>query len=317
MKIGFAGLGTMGKPMALNLLKSGADLLVYSRRPECYKAFVDSGTVATANPTALTTVDILFLCLPNSDVVEDFLFGANGIAGDMRTGQIVVDFGTSNYKATLRIANRLAVNRVSFLDAPVSGMEARAVEGTLTVMCGGEKSVFEKVEPFFDFVGNNILYMGGPGAGQLTKLVNQLLFDINMAALAEVFPLAVKLGLDPKDVGTVINSGTGRSFASEFFISRILEDNFTDGYSLKNAYKDLVSGSELSAEMCIPLPVMHAATTTYQMAILEGHGNLDKGAMICVFEKLLGVMCRNHQSNAEISRQGIQIHEGAMNETTF
>lgn len=295
MKLGFAGLGAMGRPMALNLLKSGADLLAFSRKPENYKAFADSGAAVTTNPADLATVDILFLCLPNSDVVEDFLFGANGIAGDIPTGQIIVDFGTSNYKATLRIFNRLADKRVSFLDAPVSGMEARAVEGTLTVMCGGEKSVFERVKPFFECVGNNILYMGGSGTGQLTKLLNQLLFDINMAALAEVFPLAVKLGLDPKDAGNVINTGTGRSFASEFFISRILEDNFTDGYSLKNAYKDLVSGSELSAEMCIPLPVMHAAKTTYQMAILEGHGDLDKGAMICVFERLLGVLCRINQ----------------------
>ena len=130
MKIGFAGLGTMGKPMALNLLKSGADLLAFSRRPEHYKAFADNGAAVTANPADLATVDILFLCLPNSDVVEDFLFGADGIAGNIPAGQLVVDFGTSNYKATLRIANRLADYRASFLDAPVSGMEARAVVPT-------------------------------------------------------------------------------------------------------------------------------------------------------------------------------------------
>jgi 3-hydroxyisobutyrate dehydrogenase-like beta-hydroxyacid dehydrogenase len=279
--------------MALNLLKSGAELTLFSRRPECFSDFEGKGATVTKDLSSLAAADILFLCLPNSDVVKDVLFGENGVCGGLHEGQVVVDFGTSKSNATMEIAKCLAEKKVDFLDAPISGMAARAAEGTLTVMCGGEKAVFEKVKPFFACVGNKILHMGGTGTGQMTKLINQLLFDINVAALAELLPLAVKMGLDPKDVGQVVNSGTGRSYASEFFVSRILENNFSEGYALKNAYKDLVSAAELSAAMCIPLPVLHAATTTYQMALLEGHGEQDKGAMICVFEKLLGVEFRS------------------------
>lgn len=295
MKLGFVGLGTMGRPMALNMLKSGAELVVYVRKLEGFHDLREKGAVVTAELSDLDTTDILFFCLPNSRVLKNVLFGENGLGERLHAGQIVVDFGTGNYNETMEIARKLAEKQVSFLDAPISGMEARAIEGTLTIMCGGEKSVFEIVKPLLNCVGNKILYMGETGNGQLTKLINQLLFDINVAALAEILPMAVKMGLDPKDVGQVVNSGTGRSYASEFFVPRILENNFSEGYSLKNAYKDLVSAAELSAEMCVPLPVLHAATTTYQMALLEGHGDRDKGAMICVFEKLLGVEYRNRQ----------------------
>ena len=139
--------------------------------------------------------------------------------------------------------------------------------------------------------------MGNPGNGQLTKLINQLLFDINAAALAEILPMAVKMQLDPEKIGSIVNSGTGRSYASEFFIPRILKGDFTQGYFLKNAYKDLVSAAELSAQQGIPLPVLHAATGTYQMALLEGLGGQDKGAMIQVYEKLLGVQFRAREGD--------------------
>jgi 3-hydroxyisobutyrate dehydrogenase-like beta-hydroxyacid dehydrogenase len=141
--------------------------------------------------------------------------------------------------------------------------------------------------------------MGPAGRGQLTKLINQLLFDINAAALAEVLPMAVKMGLDPELVGEVVNSGTGRSYASEFFIPRVLQGRFTDGYFLSKAYKDLISGAEISAGLCVPMPVLAAATATYQMAVLRGHGGKDKGAMIEVFEELLGVRYRSRPRQAQ------------------
>jgi len=174
-------------------------------------------------------------------------------------------------------------------------MEARAIDGTLTVMCGGERAVFDKVKPLLDCIGNKILYMGGAGSGQLTKLINQLLFDINAAAIAEILPMSKKMGLDPDLVGEVVNSGTGRSYASEFFIPRILKGHFGDGYLMKHAYKDLVSGAELGASLCIPMPVLAAATATYQMALLKGHGEKDKGGMVTVFEELLGVSYRSQE----------------------
>ncbi|WZB77191.1 NAD-binding protein [Achromobacter insuavis] len=141
-------------------------------------------------------------------------------------------------------------------------------------------------------MGNQVLHMGGAGAGQLTKLVNQLLFDINCAALAEILPMACRMGLAPEQAAQVINHGTGRSYASEFFLPRILLNHFTDGYPLQAAYKDLVSAAELSARHCVPMPVLAAATATYQTALLRGHGAADKGAMVLVFEDLLNVRFR-------------------------
>ena len=172
-------------------------------------------------------------------------------------------------------------------------MEARAIEGTLTAMCGGKAETLEKVRPFLSCVANNILHMGDSGSGQLSKLINQLLFDINCAAIAEVLPMAAKLGIDPEKIGKIINSGTGRSYASEFFIPRILKNNFSDGYPLRHAYKDIDAGAKVSATHNIPMPVLAAASATYQMALLKGHGHLDKGAMIRVFEDLLGVQFRS------------------------
>lgn len=293
MKIGFIGLGQMGKPMALNVVKkSGVEVAVYSIDQDCYDEFRQAGARPVAEAHELADADLIILSLPNGEVVHDVLLGADGLVGHLKAGQTVVDTSTIGHAATLEIAGALSARGIAFLDAPVSGMEARAVEGTLTVMCGGDRRVFDRVEPYLQCFGNNLLYMGPAGSGQLTKLINQLLFDINCAAIAEILPMAVKMGLEPKKVGAVINSGTGRSYASEFFVPRILEGNFSSGYPLKHAYKDLVSAAELGARRCIPMPVLAAATATYQLAMLEGHGALDKGAMVLPFEKRLDVQFR-------------------------
>jgi len=292
MKIGFIGLGQMGKPMALNLLKSGAQVAVHSADTSTYPAMREAGAQPVAELRAIAAADLIFLSLPGSEVVRDVTLGPNGLATHLRAGQVIVDTSTIAYTTTLEIGAALETRGVAFLDAPVSGMEARAVDGTLTVMCGGARDTFERVKPYLARVGNNILYMGPAGSGQLTKLVNQLLFDIHCAALAEILPMAVKLGLDADQVGSVINSGTGRSYASEFFIPQILQGRFSSGYPMQHAYKDLVSAAQLGAQKCIPMPVLAAATATYQNALLQGHGMLDKGAMILPFEQLLGVQFR-------------------------
>ena len=293
MRIGFVGLGQMGKPMAMNMLKSGAELTVHDLKGDVFPQFAQKGVRTTTNLADIAQAEIIFLSLPGTQAVQEVLLGRNGIIDQLASGQIVVDLSTMSYTATLELAKSLERRGAEFLDAPVSGMEARAEEGTLTVMCGGNEPTFARVRPFLQCIGNKILHMGGAGSGQLTKLINQLLFDINAAALAEVLPMAVKLGLDPEKVGQVVNSGTGKSYASEFFLPRILRNSFSDGYAMKHAYKDLVSGAEVSANLCIPMPVLGAATATYQAALLKGYGDQDKGAMIRVFEELLGVAFRD------------------------
>lgn len=298
MKLGFVGLGQMGRPIAHNLMKSGAELVVADRDERWFGEFRDKGARGTTSAAELAEADILFLCLPNTEVVQSYLQGGNGIGAHLRQGQTVVDLSTIGYGATVEIGRALDAKGVAFLDAPISGMEARAKDGTLTVMCGGDQAAFDRVKPLLDQIGNKILYMGPAGSGQLTKLINQLLFDINAAALGEILPMAVKMGLDPDMVGEVVNSGTGRSYASEFFIPRILRGHFSDGYPMSHAYKGLVSGAELGGRQCIPMPVLAAATATYQAALLRGHGEKDKGGMVQVFEELLGVQYRSRSSQS-------------------
>ena len=293
MKLGFIGLGQMGRPIAHNLLKSGAPLVVSDREDRWFSEFESKGASGTTNLAGLADSDVVFLCLPNAAIVENVLSGKDGLLARLKPGQIVVDLSTITYSATTELGQAAAAQGLGFLDAPISGMEARAKDGTLTVMCGGERAVFDQVKPLLDHIGSKILFMGPTGSGQLTKLINQLLFDINAAALAEVLPMASKMGLDPDLVGEVVNSGTGRSYASEFFIPRILKGHFSDGYPMEHAYKDLVSGAELGAQKCMPMPVLAAATATYQSALLRGLGSQDKGAMVQVFEDLLGIQYRS------------------------
>lgn len=287
--VGFVGLGQMGKPMALNLIHDDTDLLVTSKIQDPYPELQAAGATTTDTLAGLADAKIVFLSLPGTAAVRNVLFGEGGLISLLRPGSIVVDTSTMEHGATLDIHSRLAAADIAFLDAPVSGMQSRAEAGTLTVMCGGPKETFETVKPWLERMGNNILYMGDAGSGQLTKLVNQLLFDINCAALAEILPMARRMGLDAEKIASVINSGTGRSYASEFFLPRILSRHFSDGYPLKAAYKDLVSAAELGAHHCIPMPVLAAATATYQMSLLAGHGASDKGAMTRFFEDMLAV----------------------------
>lgn len=292
-KIGFIGLGQMGKWMAINLVKAGFDITVFDLNQAAVEELVEAGAKQAANPAALAQDnEWVLLSLPNTAIVEAVIFGQDGLASTAQPGLIVCDCGTTSYLPTLDLAERLAKQGVVLVDAPVSGMEARAKSGELTIMYGGSPEVFEALTPAFNAMGNKVLNMGEVGSGQLTKLVNQLLFNISCAAIAEILPMAAKLGLDPEKVTQVVTTGTGRSFAAEFFAPLALEGVFDQGYPLKHAYKDMISAAEISANKQIPLPMTAAAATTYQMALAEGHGDLGKGAMFKVFERLLGVEFR-------------------------
>ena len=299
LKLGFIGLGEMGMGMALNMCKSSEPFMISSSDPEKRERFARLGAETAELPSGLSGNDIVFLCLPDDKVVCQVLFGENGLLPGLKPGSVVVDFSTTTYTGAIAIHKELAEKGISFIDAPVSGMKVRADNGTLTVMCGGEKEVFERIRPFFERVGEKVLYMVGPGYGQLAKLVNQLLLDINIAALAEVLPMAARLGMDCALITEVINSGTGRSYASEFFVPNILENRFDYSYSMKNAYKDLVSAWQISAEYAIPMPVLAAATATYQTALQKGLGEGNKSGMIKVFEDILDVRFRKSPEKQE------------------
>lgn len=292
MKFGFVGLGQMGAPMAINLAREN-DVLVHARNISTVPEVVKSGAKSADDLGQFSDIDVLITCLPNSIAVSHVLFGhEEGLAQYLKPGALVIDTSTIEYGATLEFNDRLRAKGLRFLDAPISGMQKRAKDGTLTMMVGGDADDLEQIESALSAMASKILLMGDVGAGQLTKLINQLLFDINAAALAEILPLSVKLGIDPEQVAEVVNSGTGRSHASEFFVPHILQGDFSNGYPMQAAYKDLISGAEISARHNIPTPVLAAATATYQQALLEGHGDKDKGGMILLYERLLDVTFR-------------------------
>jgi 3-hydroxyisobutyrate dehydrogenase-like beta-hydroxyacid dehydrogenase len=294
LRIGFIGLGEMGKWMAINIAKAGFPLTVYDIRPEPAKELVAKGAEAAENPAGVAKkAGCVLMSLPDTEDVQEVIFGKNGLTDGLSSAAIVVDLSTIHYLATLKIAEDLSARGVTFIDAPVSGMEARAKDATLTIMVGGDPDTVEKIRPVLGAIGNNIVYMGKSGNGQLTKLVNQLLFNISCAAMAEILPMAVKLGLEPDAVCNVVTTGTGQTWANKFFTPYILQNNFKPGYSLIRAYKDMACAAEISGQERIPLPVFFAALQTYQMAIADGLGNENKGAMIKVWEKALGVKVRS------------------------
>ncbi len=291
--IGFIGLGQMGMGMAINVARAGFNLTVFDLRREHMDRVMSHGASQSESIKQLSErCDWIILSLPGTSEVQSVVSGSDGLAENLKSGSIIVDCGTTHPLTTKEIAGELKEKNVIFLDAPVSGMHARAMEGTLTAMVGGEEAAFKKVEKVISAFANKIIYMGQSGNGQLTKLTNQLLFNISAAAVAEILPMAVKMGLDPAKVIDVVKTGTGRSLALEFFGPLILKDDFGPGYPLQNAYKDMISAAEISSRETIPLPVTGAATFTYQLALSQGLGEENKGAMIKVWEQVLGVKVR-------------------------
>jgi len=295
-EIGFVGLGTMGRWMALNLVKAGFPLKFFARRKEVIDQMTFQGGKPLPSLKDLAKESTwIILCLPDTDTVEKVLFGEGRMADVLRPGQVIIDCGTIHPQITRKIAASLKGRGIPFLDAPVSGMESRARDGTLTIMAGGEEAVFQQVRPALEAMGNKIIYAGPSGSGQMMKMINNVMFDIHCAALAELLALAVKMGLDPEQVCTVLRSGTGQCFAIDNFGPLILDGNFGPGYPMAEAYKDMVHAVEISSAQSIPLPVTAASMVTYQMALDQGLGRENKGAMVKVWERVLGVQVRKAQ----------------------
>ncbi len=290
-RIAFIGLGQMGRWMAANLVRKGFALTVFDTRPEAIAQLAAEGAVAACSPAeaAAARADWVFLSLPDEAAIGAAVYGEDGILRGAKHGMAVIDLGTTPFLWTRRFADRLATRGLRFADAPVTGLEERAREGTLTLMFGGAPDLLEELRPALAAIASRIVPMGGTGSGQLAKLVNNIIYNANIAALAEVLPMAVKMGLNPGHLAEVVTNGSGRSFASEYFIPKMLARRFTDSYPLGKAWKDMAGAIEVSERETIPLPVVRAAAETYRKALEAGLADEDKGAMIKVFERLLGV----------------------------
>jgi 3-hydroxyisobutyrate dehydrogenase-like beta-hydroxyacid dehydrogenase len=293
--VGFIGLGEMGQWMALNILNKGLPLVVHDLRVERTRELVKHGAEAAHDLSEIAIrCDRIVLSLPDSSVVESVVFGSHGLKTNLKRGDIIIDCGTTSPIFTRQTSAILKEEGVIFLDAPVSGMEAGAKEGTLTIMVGGDEGAYLKICPVLEAIGENVVYMGASGNGQLAKMTNNVLFNISCAAMAEILPLATKMGLDPEKVCSVVRTGTGQSFGFDFFSPYVLEGNFKPGYPMESAYKDMAAVIELAATYHIPLPVTCSALQTYQMALGQGLGRENKGAMVKVWERVLGVTVRRN-----------------------
>lgn len=282
--VGFIGLGRMGLGMSRNLLKAGVPLVVCDVSTEPIQTLAAKGASVAADPADLAgSVKRLFICVPSETEAEEVLFGERGIVAGTNN-LTVVDATTMNHGAVLRLAAQSHSAGLTYSDCPISGMPFRAENGTLTMMFGGSPEIFAETKPYLDIMGEFIVHCGDVGMGQLMKAVNNIIYDVNIAAICEVMPLAVKAGLAPEKLADVLTSGSSRSFASEHFVPRILEGRFEDDFSLKAAHKDIVNIEEVAARLRATLPVVEAMVSTYRKAIAMGFGDQPKSAMVKVYE---------------------------------
>ncbi len=290
---GFIGLGAMGRAMALNLTKAVETLYVADLSTEAVAQLTSAGAVACATPAEVAArVETVFVCVPDAPQVRDVLFAKDGLADAGRDRLTVVDITTMERADALTIHDAAAKRGMAYWDCPVSGLPKRASDGSLTVMFGGPDDAFAAAGPYLNIVGSNVIHCGGMGSGQAMKALNNVIYDINIAAICELLPLAVKAGLDPDLVLELVTSGSSRSFASEHFAPRMLARKFDDDFPMQWAYKDIRNIQHLAVEHKALTPLMNAMTGIYQTAIADGHGMAPKSSMIKVYEKALGVEFR-------------------------
>lgn len=292
-KIGFIGLGRMGAGMALNMLKKNGALSVYDAHEGALRPLVEAGAVACKSPAEMAkSCELIFMCLPYAPEVRSAIFGDGGIAQAKPEGLTIVDTTTLDRTDALKFAEETAALGISYWDCPISGMPFRAKDGTLTVMFGGSDEAFEMVKPYLEQVGTSVIHCGPVGTGQAMKALNNIIYNVNIAALAEVLPLTVAVGLDPEQVAEIVMSGSSRSFASEYFVPRMLDGLFDTDFTLSAAYKDIVNVERMAADTGAALPVVDAMVGSYKAAIEAGYGDEPKSSMLKVYEEALGVKFR-------------------------
>jgi 2-hydroxy-3-oxopropionate reductase len=267
-RIGFIGLGIMGKPMARNLLRAGYPVAVVNRTRAITDEFVAGGATAGPTPADVAGVsDVVFTMLPTTEAVETVILGSDGIAERIAPGATVIDMSTIDPASARRIASALATKNVRFLDAPVSGGENGAIAATLAIMVGGERGAFDDVLPILHVLGKNVTYVGPSGAGQITKACNQIIVAVNIQAVAEALALAVASGLDPALVREALLGGFAHSRILEVHGQRMVDGDFTPGAKAKIHRKDLEIIAGIAAETHKTLPA--AALLLERMRALE------------------------------------------------
>jgi 3-hydroxyisobutyrate dehydrogenase len=299
MQVGFIGIGVMGRPMTLNLLKAGHHVTIYARHPEKpeVQEVISSGAKLAPSPRAVAMAsDIVITMLPNSSQVEEVVAGPHGLLEGARKGLIIVDMSTIAPTMSRKLAQQASTHSVYLLDAPVSGGSQGAINGTLTIMVGGDREIFEQARPVLEAMGKkeNIFHVGPNGAGEIIKLVNNVLCGAIAAAISESFVLGVKAGADVDTMAKIIGVSTGASWqlANQFPL-RAFNGSFQPGFMTDLLHKDLGLALELAAENTVPAAMTALTRQMYEMARAEGFGRDDYTSLMKVLEQMAGVEVRS------------------------
>ncbi|HXZ04462.1 MAG TPA: NAD(P)-dependent oxidoreductase [Ktedonobacteraceae bacterium] len=299
MQVGFIGIGVMGRPMALNLLKAEHHVSIYARHPEKpeVQEVINSGAKLAPSARAVAMAsDIVITMLPNSPQVEEVVAGPHGLLEGARKGLIIIDMSTIAPAVSRKLAHEASIHSVHFLDAPVSGGSQGAINGTLTIMVGGEREIFEQVRPVLEAMGNkeNIFHVGPNGAGEIIKLVNNVLCGAIAAAISESFVLGVKAGADVDTMAKIIGVSTGASWQlTNQFPLRAFNGSFQPGFMTDLLYKDLGLALDLAAENTVPAAMIALTRQMYVMARAEGYGRDDYTSLLKVIEHMAGIEVRS------------------------
>ena len=284
MRVGVVGLGIMGAPMAMHLHKAGLLAAVYNRTRAKAEPFAKLGVYVAESPADLAgRVDVVVVMVSDGPDVEQVLFGPGGVAEGARPGLVVVDMSTNSPDWARRFAERLAQLGVEFLDAPVTGGQKGAVEGTLTVMVGGREETFQRLLPVFKAFGRNVIYVGPVGYGQAMKLVNQVVAALNTVAMVEGLRLAKALGLDMDKVAQVLTGGAARSGSIELYLPKLLRGDLSPGFKAAHLKKDLTYAMGEANRWNLFLPAASLALELYKKMVEKGLGELGIHALAEVY----------------------------------
>nr|WP_028308168.1 NAD(P)-binding domain-containing protein [Desulfitibacter alkalitolerans] len=285
-KIGFIGLGTMGLPMANNLLKAGYELIVYNRSMDRVKLLEGELVTAADTPAeAAARSEVVFTMLSADKAVEEIVLGRDGVIEGAASGLIVVDCTTINPATSKKLAQVLAHKGMEFLDAPVTGSEPHAVKGVLTFMVGGNKEIFDKCFPLFEVMGQKAVHVGDHGTGSTAKLANNLIAVVNMLALAEGVTMAAKAGINPETFMKVIQGGGAGSGMAEYKLPKIYNRDFTPTFKNDLMYKDLSLISAFAAENEVPVPALSMTKEFFRILLNKGLGHEDVCAIVKLYEE--------------------------------
>ncbi len=286
-KIGFIGLGIMGKPMAKNLLKAGYELVVHDINRAAVKELVEQGAAEEYSSKGVAEKsEIIITMLPNSPDVKEVILGSNGVLEGAKKGTIIIDMSSIAPLVSKEVAAAARKKGVEMLDAPVSGGEPKAVEGTIAIMVGGPEEVFNKVKDILLVMGSSAVLVGEIGSGNVAKLANQVIVALNIAAMSEAMVLATRAGVDPERVYQAIRGGLAGSTVLDAKVPLALEGNFKPGFRIELHIKDLMNALDTAHAVGVPLPLSSQVMEIMQALKVDGKAGDDHGGIIQFYEKL-------------------------------